>query len=79
MNMNPQMLMDFELEKLRELKDNYKWIYSNYEVFKRNYKNQFIAIKDEEHLDNDIDLETLLQRLKQNNFNGSIAIEYIYG
>ena len=77
--MNPQMLMDFELEKLRELKDNYKWIYSNYEVFKRNYKNQFIAIRDEEHLDNDIDLETLLQRLKQNNFNGSIAIEYIYG
>ena len=79
MSMNPQMLMDFELDKLRELKDNYKQIYSNYEVFNRNYKNQFIAIKDEEHLDNDIDLETLLQRLKQNNFNGSIAIEYIYG
>ena len=79
MNMNPQMLMDFELEKLRELKDNYKWIYSNYEVFKRNYKNQFIAIRDEEHLDNDIDLEKLLQRLKQNNFNGPITIEYIYG
>jgi hypothetical protein len=77
--MNPQMLMDFELDKLRELKDNYKWIYSNYEVFKRNYKNQFIAIRDEEYLDNDIDLETLLQRLKQNNFNGPIAIEYIYG
>jgi hypothetical protein len=77
--MNPQMFMDFELDKLRELKDNYKWIYSNYEVFKRNYKNQFIAIKDGEHLDNDIDLETLLQRLKQNNFNGPIAIEYIYG
>ena len=79
MSMNPQMLMDFELDKLRELKDNYKWIYSNYEVFKRKYKNQFIAIRDEEHLDNDIDLETLLQRLKQNNFNGPIAIEYIYG
>jgi hypothetical protein len=77
--MNPQMFMDFELDKLRELKDNYKWIYSNYEVFKRNYKNQFIAIRDEEYLDNDIDLETLLQRLKQNNFNGPIAIEYIYG
>jgi hypothetical protein len=79
MSMNPQMLMDFELDKLRELKDNYKWIYSNYEVFKRNYKNQFIAIRDEEYLDNDIDLETLLQRLKQNNFNGPIAIAYIYG
>jgi len=77
--MNPQMFMDFELDKLRELKDNYKWIYSNYEVFKRNYKNQYIAIKDEEHLDNDIDLDRLLQRLKQNNFNEPIAIEYIYG
>ena len=77
--MNPQMFMDFELDKLRELKNNYKWIYSNYEVFKRNYKNQYIAIKDEEHLDNDIDLDRLLQRLKQNNFNEPIAIEYIYG
>ncbi|MDN5868862.1 MAG: hypothetical protein L0H55_15865 [Candidatus Nitrosocosmicus sp.] len=72
--------MDCELDKLRELKDNYKWLYSNYEVFKRTYKNQFIAVKDEEHLDNDINLERLLQRLKQNNnSNGSIAIEFIYG
>jgi hypothetical protein len=78
--MNPQMFMDCELDKLRELKDNYKWLYSNYEVFKRTYKNQFIAIKDEEHLDNDINLERLLQRLKQNNnSNGSIAIEFIHG
>ncbi len=77
--MNPQMFMDCELDKLRELKDDYKWLYSNYEVFKRTYKNQFIAIKDEEHLDNDIDLGRLLQRLKQNNFNGPIAIEYICG
>lgn len=77
--MNPQMFMDCELEKLRELKDDYKWLYSNYEVFKKGYKNQFIAVKDEEHLDNDINLERLLQRLKQNNFDGPIAIEYIYG
>ena len=77
--MNPQMIMDCELEKLRELKDDYKWLYSNYEVFKKGYKNQFIAVKDEGHLDNDINLERLLQRLKQNNFDGPIAIEYIYG
>ncbi len=77
--MNPQMFMDFEVDKLRELKDNYKWIYSNYDVFKRNYKNQFIVIKDEEYLDNDIDLERLLLRLRQNNFHGPIEIEYIYG
>ena len=77
--MNPQMIMDCELDKLRELKDDYKWLYSNYEVFKKGYKNQFIAVKDEEHLDNDINLERLLQRLKQNNFDGPIAIEYIYG
>ena len=78
--MNPQMFMDCELDKLRELKDNYKWLYSNYEVFKTTYKNQFIAIKDEEHLDNDTIPERLLQRLKQNNdSNGSIAIEFIHG
>ena len=77
--MNPQMFMDFELDKLRELKDNYKWIYSNYEVFRKEYKNQFIAIKNEPHLDNDVDLERLIQRLKQNNFSEPIAIEYING
>lgn len=47
--------------------------------FRKDYKNQFVAVKDEEHLDNDINLETLLQRLKQNDFNGPIAIEFIYG
>jgi len=77
--MNPQMFMDGGLDKLRELKDDYKWLYSNYEVFRKGYKNQFIAVKDEQHLDNDINLERLLQRLKQNNFDGPIAIEYIYG
>jgi hypothetical protein len=77
--MNPQMFMDCELEKLRELKDDYKWLYSNYEVFKKVYKNQFLAVKDEEQLDHDINLERLLQRLKQNNVDGPIAIEYIYG
>ena len=66
--MNPQMFMDCELEKLRELKDDYKWLYSNYEVFRKGYKNQFIAVKDEEHLDNDINLERLLQRLKAEQF-----------
>ncbi|MBA2267047.1 MAG: hypothetical protein H0W19_01740 [Nitrosopumilus sp.] len=71
--------MDCELDELNELKDNFKWLYSNYEVFRKDYKNQFIAVKDEEHLDNDINLERLLQRLKQNNFNGPIAIEFIYG
>ena len=66
--MNPQMFMDCGLDKLRELKDDYKWLYSNYEVFRKCYKNQFIAVKDKAHLDNDIYLERLLQRLQQNNF-----------
>lgn len=77
--MNPQMFMDCELDKLNELKDNFKWLYSNYEVFRKDYKNQFVAVKDEEHLDNDINLERLLQRLRQNDFTGPIAIEFIYG
>ncbi|MDQ3084276.1 MAG: hypothetical protein M3Q77_05605 [Thermoproteota archaeon] len=71
--------MDCELDKLNELKDNFKWLYSNYEVFRKDYENQFIAVKDEAHLDNDINLGRLLQRLKQNDFNGPIAIEFIYG
>lgn len=51
--------MDCGFDKLRGLKDDYKWPYSNYEVFRKAYKNQLIAVKDEECLDNDINIERL--------------------
>lgn len=76
--MNPSILMNSEINKLHKLKDDYKWIYSIYEIIGKNYKNQFIAVKDTEHIDNDLNLERLLERLKLGNVSDLVAIEYIH-
>lgn len=76
--MDPNCLMNSEIDKLYELKNDYKWIYSNYENIQRYYKNQFIAVKGSNHIDSDSNLERLLERLKSVNVNDLIAIEYIH-
>jgi hypothetical protein len=76
--MTPQDIMDCNMDELSKLKDSYKWIYSNYETFKKNYKNQFVAVKDTEYFDNDSNLERLVERVKLSNTNDLVAIEYIH-
>jgi hypothetical protein len=76
--MDPNCLMNAEMDKLYELKNDNKWIYSNYKNIQRYYKNQFIAIKDSEYIDSDSNLEQLLERLKSVNVNDLVAIEYIH-
>ncbi|HKR74821.1 MAG TPA: hypothetical protein VJR94_12010 [Candidatus Nitrosocosmicus sp.] len=76
--MTPQDIMDCNMDELTRLKDSYKWIYSNYETFKKSYKNQFIAVKDTKYFDNDSNLERLVERLNLSNINDLIAIEFIH-
>lgn len=76
--MHPNCLMTSEIDRLYELKDDYKWIYSNYENIRRNHKNQFIAVKASKHIDSDSKLERLLERLKLINVNDLVAIEFIH-
>lgn len=76
--MTPQDIMDCNMDELTRLKDNYKWIYSNYETFKKSYKHQFIAVKGTKYFDNDSNLERLVERLKLSNINDLIAIEFIH-
>ena len=45
--------------------------------FKRDFHNQYIAVKDRKHIDNDVDLEALIKRLNLKNYDDSIAIEFI--
>lgn len=63
--------------KFEKLRDNFEWFYSNYEELKRNFNNQYVAIKDKCHIDNDYDLEMLLKRLNLSNCDQSIAIEFV--
>ena len=76
--MTPQDFMNYNIDELTELKDSYKTIYSNYEAFKRSYKNQFVAVKNTKYFDNDSSLERLVERLKLNNISNPIAIEFIH-
>ncbi|KAA2280112.1 hypothetical protein [Candidatus Nitrosocosmicus sp. SS] len=63
--------------KFEKLRDNFEWFYSNYEELKRNFNNQYVAIKDKCQIDNDYDLEMLLKRLNLSNCDQSIDIEFV--
>jgi hypothetical protein len=63
--------------KFEKLKDNFEWFYSNYDGLKRDYVNQYVAVKDKSQIDNDCNLETLIKRLNLYNCDESIAIEYV--
>ena len=68
---------DGNLAKYERLKDNLKWFYLNKEELKRDYNDQYIAIKDRKQIDSDFNLDLLLRRLNLYNCDESIAIEYV--
>jgi len=68
---------DTDIAKFEKLKDNFNWFYSNYDRIERDIHNQYIAVKDRKHIDNDVDLEALIKRLNLKNYDDSIAIEFI--
>ena len=68
---------DGNLAKYERLKDNFKWFYLNKEELKRDYNDQYIAIKNRKQIDSDFNLDLLLHRLNLNNCDESIAIEYV--
>jgi hypothetical protein len=70
-------LNDDGFNKFEKLKDNFEWFYSNYDGLKRDYGNQYVAVKDKSQIDNDYSLETLIKRLNLSNCDESIAIEYV--
>jgi hypothetical protein len=77
--MSLQTLNERDLEKLERLKDNLDWFYSNHEYFKKYHKRQYVAIKDRIFLDEDIELDRLVKRLKIKDFDDSIVIEFVHG
>ncbi len=70
-------LNDEAFVKFEKLRDNFEWFYSNYDGLKRDFSNQYVAVKDKIQIDNDCSLETLIKRLKLSNCDESIAIEYV--
>ena len=70
-------LNDDGFRKFEKLRDNFEWFYSNYDGLKRDYSNQYVAVKDKSQIDNDCNLELLIKRLNLSNCDESIAIEYV--
>ena len=70
-------LNDETFVKFEKLRDNFEWFYSNYDGLKRDFSNQYVAVKDKIQIDNDCSLEILIKRLKLSNYDESIAIEYV--
>ena len=70
-------LNDDAFVKFEKLKENFKWFYSNYDGFKRDFSNQYVAVKNKRQIDNDYNLELLIKRLNLSNCDESIAIEYV--
>ncbi len=70
-------LNDDAFIKFEKLRDNFEWFYSNYDGLKRDYSNQYVAVKDKSQIDNDCNLEILIKRLNLSNCDDSIAIEYV--
>lgn len=76
MSLEPSLNNDGYI-KFEKLRDNFEWFYSNYDGLKRDYGNQYVAVKDKSQIDNDYSLETLIKRLNLSNCDESIAIEYV--
>ena len=68
---------DRDFEKYEKLKDNFDWFNSNYEVLKRDFSDQYVAVWDKMQIDNDYNFELLIKRLNLSNCDESIAIEYV--
>jgi hypothetical protein len=76
--MSPESsLNDETFVKFEKLRDNFEWFYSNYDWLKRDFSNQYVAVKDKIQIDNDCSLEILIRRLKLSSCDESIAIEYV--
>ena len=64
-----------DLGKLERLAENFEWFYAHKYHLRKEYKNEYVAVKDRKVLDSDIRLERLIRRLNLVNYDESIAIE----
>ncbi len=62
---------------MERLAENFEWFYAQEDGLKREYKNEFVAVKDRKVLDNYIKLERLVKKLNLTNYDESIAIEFV--
>lgn len=74
----PELLLVEELKELRKFDRDLAWFQRNYERLKRQYKGEYVAVKDRQIADHDKDATALLQRMKAKyGDTSSLVVEYI--
>lgn len=59
-------LLDLKnIEINKKFENNFHWFIKNYEQIKADFENKIIAIDDNKVIDSDVDIESLLQRLRE--------------
>ena len=65
-------------QELKEMDEDAKWLHSNYNRLLTEFNDQYIAIKNQQPLEHDKDLDKLRERLEQRGIEPSqLLIEYI--
>lgn len=59
----PTFLQVILTAKFEKLKYNFSWFYSNYDMIEKDIRNQYVAVKDRKHIDNDVGLEAIIKDL----------------
>ena len=50
-----------DFAKFEKLKDKFSWFYSNYDMLEKDIRNQYVAVKDRKHIENDVSLEAIIK------------------
>lgn len=67
-----------DLHKLEKLADNFVWFSLQYDNLKKDFERRYVAVQEKQVVDSDTNIERLIKRLKIQNYDNSIAIEYVY-
>jgi len=65
-------------EQFKRFEKNLEWFQSNYEDLKRQYKQEYIAIDDQQVLGHDSDIERLVEKMRREHGDlGAFVIEFL--
>lgn len=71
--------MQSEAQQLNEVRKTTEYIKNSYDLLKKNYTNQYIAIKDGKIIAHDKDIDTVFRQLKSKKINlATVLIEFLH-
>lgn len=76
--MPPEVLYYKELQELKKFNNDLRWFQDNYENLKKQFRGEYVAVKDARVVDHEKDYHLLLKKLKRTYPDiRNLVIEYI--